>query len=674
MRIRGRLDSTLLLLAVSVLLFCVPLVDMWQDVTAGKSPLSTVLENSIVLLLSGSFVRLSVWLRRTDWEPEYAGRVARWSILGTACVALAYAWVLGFQVFAQSELKPYVIAADGVVIAGLTLFVAGVYNARSERESAARTAESERFAALFDNTSDAMLAVESGAEGPTITAVNEPFDRAFGAGGASFVGRPAADVIGGRIVAEADGGAEGQTEAVTQLCSADRDPDTQTELRLSTGDGTRDYLVEHVPVGAEATHRNGTDGFFIFTDITPQKRRERQFKTLSEGTEGLLETRSIEGVAGAVRTLAVALFDEVVVGVWRYDRVADAFRPLAVAAADPAAEGVGSLPRVPAARGDAEPGGGSNAEKETESEPGSETEAAGRADDGTPPIDTGAVGEALSDRGVVTHETFGRDLSGGLTLTVSRVGEALSTTDRYLVDLLAADTRAAVRRVDHQEELTRRNDQLEFVNSLLRHDIQNSMTVIRARGQALSESCDGQDATYADTVVKQSDDVIDLIDQFRVLLGALADTGGDTHPVDLSAALDDRIETARTTHPGLTITADVPDGVDVVANDVLGNVLGNLFTNAVEHNDTDDPTVEVSVTEREETVVVRIADDGPGVPDDSKETVFRRGNRGLKGSDIGSGFGLFFVDAMMDQYGGAVSVADNDPRGAVFTLVFRCPE
>jgi signal transduction histidine kinase/PAS domain-containing protein len=649
MALRDRADSTWLLLVVSLLLFCVPLVDMWQDVAAGKPPASTVLENSIVLLLSGSFVRLSVWLLRTDWEPEYARLVARWSILGTGCVTLAYGWVLGFQVFAQNDLKPYVIAADGVVIAGLALFVAGVYNARSERESAARTAESERFAALFDNTSDAMVAVESGDGGPTITAVNEPFERAFGGGDASFVGQPAAGTVADRVVARSDGDdvAAVDDDLLTRLREVGRDPDTQTELRLATTDGPRDYLLQYVPVGVENARR----GFFIFTDITPQKRRERQFKTLSEGTEGLLDARSVEGVTGAVRTLVVELFDEVVVGVWRYDRESDVFRPLAVAAADPAADHVDSLPDVPATQGGS---------------------AGASADGAVPPIDTAALDEALSDRGVTTHDTAERRLSGEHTLTVSRVGSSLSTTDRYLIDLLVADTRAAVRRVDREAELARRNDQLEFVNSLLRHDIQNSMTVIRARGQALSESCDGRNATYADTIVTQSDDVIDLIDRFRVLLGALTGTGGDTHPVDLSTVLEDRVGTARTTYPELAITADVPEGVEVVANDVLGNVIGNLVDNAVEHND-GDPTVEVSVTEREGSVVVRIADDGPGIPDDSKDTVFRRGNRGLKESDIGSGFGLFFVDAMMDQYGGEVSVADNDPGGSVFTLVFRRP-
>lgn len=37
-------------------------------------------------------------------------------------------------------------------------------------------------------------------------------------------------------------------------------------------------------------------------------------------------------------------------------------------------------------------------------------------------------------------------------------------------------------------------------------------------------------------------------------------------------------------------------------------------------------------------------------------------------SVYGSGFGLFFVDQMVAEYGGTVRVEDNDPRGAEFVI------
>ena len=58
-----------------------------------------------------------------------------------------------------------------------------------------------------------------------------------------------------------------------------------------------------------------------------------------------------------------------------------------------------------------------------------------------------------------------------------------------------------------------------------------------------------------------------------------------------------------------------------------------------------------------------MADNGAGIDPDRLEAVFDRGDRGASDD---SGFGLFFVDAMIEAYGGDVSAENDD--GAVFTL------
>ncbi|MFC6734372.1 sensor histidine kinase KdpD [Haladaptatus sp. DYSN1] len=116
--------------------------------------------------------------------------------------------------------------------------------------------------------------------------------------------------------------------------------------------------------------------------------------------------------------------------------------------------------------------------------------------------------------------------------------------------------------------------------------------------------------------------------------------------------------------------------MNVKANDLLGEVLGNVITNAVDHNDTDGLRVSLAVDEErddtDEFVTVRIADNGCGVPDESKEAIFRRDETGHAKS-TGSGFGLFFVDSMVAEYGGDIWVEDNDPHGAVFMIKLLTP-
>ena len=90
--------------------------------------------------------------------------------------------------------------------------------------------------------------------------------------------------------------------------------------------------------------------------------------------------------------------------------------------------------------------------------------------------------------------------------------------------------------------------------------------------------------------------------------------------------------------------------------------------NAVTHNDTAEPRVEVPATTHDGRAVVTIADDGPGSPDERKEAVSER--EVTEASDTG-GVGLYLVRTLVERYGGRVRIEDNEPRGSVVILEFE---
>lgn len=114
----------------------------------------------------------------------------------------------------------------------------------------------------------------------------------------------------------------------------------------------------------------------------------------------------------------------------------------------------------------------------------------------------------------------------------------------------------------------------------------------------------------------------------------------------------------------------VPDGIRVQADELLSDVLGNILTNSIEHNDTDGLSVEARAAVEDGTVSIRISDNGVGIPDERKASVFRRGET-AHAKETGSGFGLFFVDVMVEKWGGEVWVEDSDAGGASFVLRLR---
>lgn len=242
--------------------------------------------------------------------------------------------------------------------------------------------------------------------------------------------------------------------------------------------------------------------------------------------------------------------------------------------------------------------------------------------------------------------------------------------DVLLARMLSANTAAALERAVRERELRTRTDQMEFFNSILRHDVLNGMTVIRGRAALLAEDDALAEAQRenAETIVNWSDDVTDVVTRVRTVLDTLTrDEDRVLEPVDLSTVVSEECRRVAETYPDVELETDVAPDVAVLADELLSEVVGNLVFNAVEHNDPAELCVRTSLEERDGMAVPRVADDGAGVPDDRKEAIFRRGETGHVKS-TGSGFGLFFVDAMVDAYSGDVSVEDNEAGGATFVL------
>ena len=101
---------------------------------------------------------------------------------------------------------------------------------------------------------------------------------------------------------------------------------------------------------------------------------------------------------------------------------------------------------------------------------------------------------------------------------------------------------------------------------------------------------------------------------------------------------------------------------------LIVQVIINLLDNAIKYSPVGS-TIHISAGLREENVVVRIADDGPGIPDDQKDLIFdlfySSGNP-TGDSRRGLGIGLSLCQSVIRAHGGTISVSNNEPHGAVF--------
>ncbi|WP_148415568.1 histidine kinase N-terminal 7TM domain-containing protein [Haloferax sp. KTX1] len=222
-----------------------------------------------------------------------------------------------------------------------------------------------------------------------------------------------------------------------------------------------------------------------------------------------------------------------------------------------------------------------------------------------------------------------------------------------------------------KQTMRSRNEKLTLLNQIVRHDIRNDVAVILGNARLIEESVDDEVVRERlDTIIRNGEHATELTVNVRNLMATMLDDEETTRPTTLAGPLWAEASAVHdgTADAAVSLPDESPD-VTVVADDMLGTVFRNLLTNAVRHNDADRAEIDVSVEVRDDEALVRIADNGPGVPDGRKEEAFGRGEKGLESP--GTGLGLYLVDTIVSGYGGDVWVEDNEPRGAVFVVRLR---
>lgn len=228
--------------------------------------------------------------------------------------------------------------------------------------------------------------------------------------------------------------------------------------------------------------------------------------------------------------------------------------------------------------------------------------------------------------------------------------------------------RDITKRKRYERQLESQRDNLEVLNQVVRHDINNHMTVIRGRADMLENHVEEGGREDLKAVQDATEKAIELTRTARDLSATMLNSENDVRPVRLDRQLEGPISNTRRQFKDAVIAVETIPDIRVHGNDLLESVFRNLIHNAVVHNDKPVPEVKISTTVDDETVTVAVADNGPGIPDNQKDEIFGRGEKGL--DSPGTGIGLYLVQTLVHQYGGDVWVEDNEPAGSVFVIEF----
>jgi len=232
-----------------------------------------------------------------------------------------------------------------------------------------------------------------------------------------------------------------------------------------------------------------------------------------------------------------------------------------------------------------------------------------------------------------------------------------------------------------ERTLERENERLEEFASVISHDLRNPLGIARGHLQLARETGREESFEMADAALDRMDsligDVLSLARQGRVV--------GDAEEVDAVAVARTAWNTVDTADARLRTEGPIPVVADAGR---LRELFENLFRNAVEHGletRPDDAATEHAASDRgvdtpgeseedrELTVGVEptpdgfaVVDDGRGVPEPVRETLFEPGQ---SASEDGTGFGLAIVRRIAESHGWTIELAASEPgEGARFEI------
>lgn len=193
----------------------------------------------------------------------------------------------------------------------------------------------------------------------------------------------------------------------------------------------------------------------------------------------------------------------------------------------------------------------------------------------------------------------------------------------------------------HNQEVVER--QRTHVGNLA-HALKTPVAVLMAEAER-------SEGALAELVARQSEIMRQQVDHHLRRARAAARAQGQGERTEIAPVLDEVSRTlAKVFHQNLRIDWDAEEGLIFQGErHDFQEIIGNLMENACKWARS---RVEVSAAPAgERRVVVRVEDDGPGVPEDDYARILGRGAR-LDEAAPGTGLGLAIVDELVRAYGG----------------------
>jgi len=239
------------------------------------------------------------------------------------------------------------------------------------------------------------------------------------------------------------------------------------------------------------------------------------------------------------------------------------------------------------------------------------------------------------------------------------IGRAEAELDRMQADLRAA--------LNSRARLAALGEAVAKIN----HDLKNMLTSAQIASERLAALKDPKVSQALPRLERALDRAVKLASGV-LTYGKTQEAAPEPRALPLATAVEAAAEEARLSERGIALKNAIGATEQVNADpDQLHRILANLLRNAreaIEHQDERKTAgrIEVALSRLGEQSVIRITDNGPGVPERVRERLFQP--FAGSGRSDSAGLGLAIARELAQAHGGDLILADTGPKGSAFEL------
>lgn len=220
---------------------------------------------------------------------------------------------------------------------------------------------------------------------------------------------------------------------------------------------------------------------------------------------------------------------------------------------------------------------------------------------------------------------------------------------------------------NHVEQQRR---ELDVLHRVIRHNIRNDINVVMGHAELIRQE------QPAEKIDEHSKVILDKVEDLAkytsraTIIRQLSEVGDQLQTYDVNEVVTQLIDGNQSISEETTVSTNVPREMTFEAIPMFPELLDELVTNAIQHNDSSKPAVSIDASEGKDgnVIEIRVSDNGPGIPPAELEAL-RSAEEGTL--DHLSGMGLWTVKRGVQNSGGTFTVERPDEEGT--TALVRVP-